>query len=295
MYDICCIGHITSDKIITPSSVNYLPGGTAFYFSHAMRHIPLRYGLVTAVGMAEQRYVNALANAGLAVHALPSEHTVCFENRYYENQDHRTQRVTCKADPFLPASLAPVRSAVYHLGPLLSDDISASLVYELAGHAKLSLDVQGFLREVVNEEVRPIDWVDKRELLPMIDYLKVNEAELCVLAGTAEIEAGAFMLMEWGVRELVITLGSNGSLIGSSGRLYRIPAYRPTAVIDATGCGDTYMAGYLSMRVQGKNIQDAGEYAAAMATLKIQASGPFSGTERDIEAVLRAGKVNGVF
>ena len=40
----------------------------------------------------------------------------------------------------------------------------------------------------------------------------------------------------------------------------------------ATGCGDTYMAGYLYQRLKGAGIQDAGEFAAAMATLKLGSS-----------------------
>jgi hypothetical protein len=32
MYDICTIGHITLDKVVTAQSVKYMPGGTSFYF-----------------------------------------------------------------------------------------------------------------------------------------------------------------------------------------------------------------------------------------------------------------------
>ncbi len=54
----------------------------------------------------------------------------------------------------------------------------------------------------------------------------------------------------------------------------------PPPVIDATGCGDTYMAGFLYQRIKGASLQEAGEFAAAMATLKIQSSGPFTGTRQ---------------
>lgn len=32
MNDICCIGHITLDKIVTPKQTTYMPGGTSYYF-----------------------------------------------------------------------------------------------------------------------------------------------------------------------------------------------------------------------------------------------------------------------
>jgi sugar/nucleoside kinase (ribokinase family) len=46
------------------------------------------------------------------------------------------------------------------------------------------------------------------------------------------------------------------------------------------------MAGYLYKRLKGATIQEAGEFAAAMATCKIQSSGPFTGTEADVLQVL---------
>ena len=53
--------------------------------------------------------------------------------------------------------------------------------------------------------------------------------------------------------------------------------------MDATGCGDTYVTGYLYQRAKGATIEDAGKFAAAMATIKIEGSGPFNGTKEDVE------------
>jgi sugar/nucleoside kinase (ribokinase family) len=79
-------------------------------------------------------------------------------------------------------------------------------------------------------------------------------------------------------------------LIFKDNHFFQIPAYKPSAVVDATGCGDTYMAGYLTKKVAGASVQQAGEFGAAMATLKIQSSGPFSGDAGMVEEVLRFGE-----
>jgi sugar/nucleoside kinase (ribokinase family) len=42
------------------------------------------------------------------------------------------------------------------------------------------------------------------------------------------------------------------------------------------------MTGYLYQRTKGADMEEAGRFAAAMATLKIQGSGPFQGTKEDI-------------
>ena len=289
MYDICCIGHITLDKIVTPKAVKHMAGGTAFYFSNAMRNMDVKYGLVTAVAQTEMPSVTALQDKGIEVKALPSAHSVYFENIYGENQDNRTQRVLQKADPFTVDDLKDIEATIFHLGALLADDMSTGLIKELFSRGNVSVDAQGYLRKVVDKEVIATDWADKQEALKYVDILKVNEHELEALTGLTDIKEGAKVLAEWGVKEVVVTLGSMGSVIYADSIYYTIPAYKPTAVVDATGCGDTYMAGYLYKRVKGADIQQAGEFAAAMAGLKIETSGPFTGTAEDVLQMLKKG------
>ncbi|MEO7211626.1 PfkB family carbohydrate kinase [Mucilaginibacter sp.] len=286
MLDICCIGHITLDKVVTPRAVMHMAGGTAFYFSHAMRNMDVKYGLVTALAETELQSVTDLRDLGIEVKALPSKHTVYFENIYGENQDNRTQRVLQKADAFSVADLAHTEAIIFHLGPLLADDIPTELIKNLFSRGNVSCDAQGYLREVIDKGVHAIDWAEKKEALQYIDILKVNEHELEVLTGTADIIEGAQILADWGVKEVVMTLGSMGSVIFYDHTFYEVPAYKPTEVVDATGCGDTYMAGYLYRRIKGDDVLDAGKFASAMAGLKIENAGPFKGTAEDVRAMM---------
>lgn len=48
----------------------------------------------------------------------------------------------------------------------------------------------------------------------------------------------------------------------------------------------TYVTGYLYMRNKGASYEEAGCFAAAMSTLKLEASGPFNGTEEDVWNVI---------
>jgi len=286
MYDICCIGHITSDKVVTPKTELHMAGGTAFYFSNAVCNLDVNYLLVTALADKDMNYVDDLRKKGIEVKVQPSAHTVYFENIYGENQDNRTQNVLAKADPFTMDQLGPVSAKIFHLGPLLADDISTELIKTLAGKGRVSLDAQGYLRKVENRKVYPVDWPDKKNALQYVDILKADEAEMEVLTGHKEVSKGARLLADWGVKEVVITNGSMGSVIFSGGAFYKIPAYPPEIVVDATGCGDTYMAGYLYQRVKGKGIQESGEFAATIASLKMESPGPFTGTEEDIQIAL---------
>lgn len=283
---ICCIGHITLDKIVTPASTTFMPGGTAYYFSYALSKLCNDYLLVTAVADSELASVKELEDIGINVRRLLSKHTVAFENRYSQNTDERTQRVWQQADAFQMKDVIDIKANVFHLGPLLADDIPHKMIKSLSVRSKVSLDVQGLLRKVENEQVVPIDWSVKKQLLPHIHFLKANEEELRTLTGTDDIEQGAKQLSAWGAKEVIITLGSKGSVVYSEDKFFSIPAYRPKQIVDATGCGDTYMAGYLFKRMQNRTIRQAGEFAAAMATLKLEASGPFRGSEKEIDAVM---------
>ncbi|MDB5131385.1 MAG: ribokinase [Mucilaginibacter sp.] len=287
MYDICCIGHITSDKVITVTATLHMPGGTAFYFSNAVCNLDTRYILVTAVGATEMGYINTLRRQGIEVNAGETRHTVNFENIYAKNQDERTQNVLQTADPFTVEQLRNIDAQLFHLGPLLADDIPVELIKVLAAKGKVSLDVQGYLRKVVNHKVHPTDWPEKQEALQYVNIIKADEAELQALTGRANPREGARLLADWGVQEMVITNGSHGSFIYSHGVFYTIPAYRPKIIVDATGCGDTYMAGYLYRRLKGAGIHQSGEFAAAMASLKMESPGPFMGTEDEVMMVLR--------
>ena len=266
-----------------------MPGGTSYYFSHGISHLNdwKNYKLVTSLAPSEYSSVDELTGKGLNVEIIPSKKTVYFENSYGINQNNRTQRVLAKADPFTVEKIQHIEAKIFHLGSLLSDDFSLDVIKYLSKKGILSVDAQGYLREVRGENVYPIDWCEKKEALRYVHILKVNEHEAKVLTGLDDYQAAARQLAEWGVKEVLLTLGSEGSIIYAENSFYYIPAYPPKEVVDATGCGDTYMLGYLYMRNKGVSYEEAGCFAAALSTVKLEKSGPFSGTEEDAWKIIK--------
>lgn len=289
MKDICCIGHITKDKIVTPNRTVYMAGGTSFYFSYAINQLPkdVTFSLVTAMDPTEQEPVEKMLKAGIDVSMNASRNTVFFENIYGENQNERKQRVLAKADPFTIQQLEHVDAKVFHLGSLLADDFPTEVVEYLSRKGRVSIDVQGYLREVRDEKVYPIDWKEKLKVLKHTYYLKVNETEMETITGLKDAHEAAKLIHAWGVTEVIITLGSEGSLVYVDDKFYEIPAYPPHEVVDATGCGDTYSAGYLYKRLQGATPTEAGKFAAAMCTIKLEHNGPFNRSIEDVEKIIK--------
>ena len=293
MNSICYVGHITRDRIITPSHVYYCAGGTAYYAAWAMEALSrnekgekaLSFQVVTSVSHEMMAEVKKLRQAGIDVKAYESKTNVFFENSYGENMNHRTQRVLAKSEPFTIEQVKDAEAKVFHLGTLLADDFAPEVVEYLATKGEISIDVQGYMRYVDGKQVRSTDWLDKLRLMKHTAILKVNEFEYQALTGMSTPHTAAEQIHDWGVREIIITLGSGGSLIFAEGKFYEIPAYPPRQLVDATGCGDTYSAGYLYCRARGMGYGESGRFSAAMCTLKLEHTGPFCHSIDEVMAI----------
>lgn len=290
MTEICCIGHITRDRIITqdPPNTVYSAGGSAYYVAWAFQALPhdVDFQLVTSVSREMMPEVERLREAGVSVKSFESPDNVFFENKYGKNMDNRTQRVLAKSAPFTIEQLEGIEARVFHLGTLLADDFAPEVVEYLATKGDVSIDVQGYMRYVKGEQVYSTEWNDKLRLLKHTAILKVNEWECQTLTGITDPFVAAEQIHAWGVREVVVTLGGGGSIIYAEGKFYETPAYPPSKLVDATGCGDTYSAGYLYARAKGMSYEESGRFAAAMCTLKLEHTGPFDRTIDDVHDVL---------
>ncbi len=76
------------------------------------------------------------------------------------------------------------------------------------------------------------------------------------------------------VDALIVTLGKKGSEIHTKGKTYRIPAVRPRAIEDPTGCGDAYRAGLVYGLLHGLDWETTGRIASLMGSIKIEHQGP---------------------
>ena len=59
----------------------------------------------------------------------------------------------------------------------------------------------------------------------------------------------------------------------------------PGKLVDPTGCGDTYMAGYLFLRQKTDDLQKVGEFAARTASSKLASYGPFKANQEHLKTL----------
>jgi len=107
---------------------------------------------------------------------------------------------------------------------------------------------------------------DFRELIASgeIDLLFANEAELAALTGLEDFNAGVAELAPQ-VPVLVVTRGASGAVAVSADERAEVPAHHVAQVIDTTGAGDLFAAGFLFGHVRGKSLAECLKMGAICA------------------------------
>ncbi len=276
MFDVCVVGHVTKDIIRIGDTEREMPGGTAYFLPIALKSLGMNVSVITKIGKEETPLLNKLEKEKIPVFLRESPRTTAFTNIYSRELDNREQKVSDIALPFTTKDVENIHSRIFHLGPLTKGDIPLDVLRSLSERSKISLDVQGFLRSIDQKsgKVRLTDWQEKEEALPLVSILKADEEEARVLSQEEDLKGMAVKLSGYGPEEVIITCGSKDSLIYSKGKFYSISSFTPRKLADPTGCGDTYMAGYLFSRQKTDDLREVGEFAARIASLKLENYGP---------------------
>lgn len=115
------------------------------------------------------------------------------------------------------------------------------------------------------------------ELIENVDLLTPNETELEIISGVEinsedDILKAAKVMIEKGVKELIVTLGSNGSLYINREKSMFKKAYKVQAV-DTTAAGDSYTGALSVAFANGKNVEEAMDFASKVGALSVMKEG----------------------
>lgn len=136
--------------------------------------------------------------------------------------------------------------------PIRSATLRAIEIARAAG-AMISFDVN----------YRPALWQSQEaarlrilETIPQVDLVKVNDTELALLTGSDDLDPASRSLLRKGPKLCVVTLGAKGSFFQTGQDSEFIPGYE-VETVDATGCGDAFIASLLFQLVKdGKMLAD---------------------------------------
>ena len=126
---------------------------------------------------------------------------------------------------------------------------------------------------------------DIADSLAMVDYITPNEDEARFFTGEDRPDKMAEAFLARGVKNVIIKLGGKGCLLVNNEEKIHLYAHK-IDVVDATGAGDNFMAGFVSEIIRGSEVKDALAFANACGAICATAVG--TGTAlRDREQVLR--------
>ena len=149
-----------------------------------------------------------------------------------------------------------------------SFETQKKLVNELPENVKVSFDPGALYARMGLVKLRPI--IEKTfAMMP-------NAGEVGLLTGKSDYRAGARSLIDEGVEVLAVKLGSKGCFVTDRDEGYVVRPFK-VKVVDTTGAGDAFDAGFICGLLSGKNINEAGKIGNFVASRSITAMGARAG------------------
>jgi len=239
---LAVVGNLSLDRV---DGGEPQPGGAPFHAARALRVLGRPALVAVKAADADRRLLlPPLVRLGLPVLWRGGSSTATFAFSY--DGDRRVMLVEELGPSWTADDLRGLERVEWvHVGALARSDFPAETLAALArGRRKVALDGQGLVRPdrpgplVLDADYDP-------EVLRHVSVLKLADDEAATLVGDPTEDA----LRSLGVPEVLVTLGSRGSLVLADGKLEPVPA-RPVDG-DPTGAGDAFLAAYLVSRSAG--------------------------------------------
>jgi sugar/nucleoside kinase (ribokinase family) len=175
------------------------------------------------------------------------------------------------------------RAAV--IGASLRGEVGMDVIRTLRQKRMLvAADMQGFVRVLQGIELNYELWGDMATTLALVDVVKSDAVEAEFLTGQTDIHKAAEFYAAMGPQEIVLT-HKDGLLIYAGGEFHEMKFYA-NRLDGRSGRGDTCLGTYVAMRLS-MPPREAGIWAAAVTSLKMESPGPFNRPISDVEALIR--------
>jgi sugar/nucleoside kinase (ribokinase family) len=282
-YDITFVGHMCYDEIIPfGGEARIAPGSAVLCGAMVAARVGERVAAVVKMARQDEHILQPMKDVGVDTYLIPSDETtysrVVHES---ENVDERRLILVKSAGLIDIADVPPLQTRCAHLAGISDTEFDMPLMAGLkARDYSLSVDMQSFVRHVTpSREIEFSDVANKREIVAMMDKVKLDVVEARILTGTDDLEKAAIVVEGWGCPEIVIT-HSPGVLARVNGKTF-YEKFSNKSMVGRTGRGDTTFAAYLSYRLEHDPLESL-KFAAALVSIKMETPGPFQGTMEDV-------------
>ncbi len=275
-YDLICLGNLTIDDVVLPDQTQQLGcfGGDAIYSAFGAACWSDKVGFVAPVGTDFPiEHLTHLEETGWDTRGLPKRDIPSIRNWViYHDNNHRKWILESNPNDFFELSPTLNDIPVAYLDSkafmILAMDLAAqeALVPVLHNLGMVAVDPQ---EDYIEGSIDRI-----LSMLSNVDVFLPSQEEVFRLLGHHNYKKACEQFGGFGVKIVVVKMGSEGSLIykTSNEKFLHIPIY-DTEVVDTTGAGDAYCGGFMAMLVKTGDLKKAGLAGAVSASFAIEGIG----------------------
>lgn len=284
-YDVLYIGNYTKDTIISPAGTKYVDGGAINYAAHAAARLGVNVAVVTRLSKEDDRVVDKFKQSGIDCFVTYTPHSTLMKLEYpTTNPDIRHLSVAAVAGSITSQDVENINTRAAVIGSSLRGEVGHDVIQALKNkHVFIAVDMQGFVRVLRGTELKYEPWDEMPVVLSQVDVLKSDAVEAEFLTGESNIFKAAKCYADMGPTEIVLT-HKDGLLIYANGKFYEMN-FHPARLDGRSGRGDTCVGTYVAMRLS-RDPREAGIWAAAVTSLKMENLGPFNRSMREVESFI---------
>ena len=239
----------------TPGHISVRPGGVGRNIAQRLRELGAEVFLITALGCDVRAEMLARFSAERGIDLSYSVRTDCPAPCYLCIHDERGDMLCAVNDMtamerLTPGALAERMDFINSCDGCVADaNLSEDSLVYLAEHVSVPLFMD------------PVSAVKAPRVLPILSYLtaiKPNALEALALTGEHDPVRAAEKLLSCGVRNVCITLGSEGAYYACQHSKGMVPVRRLTQ-LPQTGAGDAFCAGLTLALLSGRSLRESAQ------------------------------------
>ena len=279
-FDLIAAGHIVSEMIYFPDrTIGPVLGSPPAYSLVASATQGTKVGVVTKIGEDfPQDLLETFKQVGIDIRGITTCPTSSRSELIYDDQGSKEIKFPTRAD-YIKAADVPedYKNCRMFYVCTMEDDLQLDQIPEVVTYGQESaIDLGGYGGVHMGKKRRgELAYVDDfaLEVASHFDFVKASDEDCYAIFGNKkEPEFYAKSLIDQKTKAVLITLGKDGVFVCTSKWMKHVPPLSGNP-IDATGGGDTFMAGFLSEYLRSGDILQAAVFGSATALCVIEKTG----------------------
>jgi sugar/nucleoside kinase (ribokinase family) len=253
-----------------------------------LARLGLNVAVVTRLAEEDKHVVERLTQSGIDCYPTYTPQSTLMKLEYPTlDPDIRTLSVSHVAGSITAGDVKGLDAQAAVIGSSLRGEVGLDVIDALKDKKiRVAADMQGFVRVLRGEGLIYEPWEEMQSILALLDVVKTDAVEAEFLTGETDIHKAAQFFARMGSREIVLT-HKDGLLIHADDKFHEMNFYPARLDVDGrSGRGDTCVGTYVGMRLT-KSPREAGIWAAAVTSLKMESPGPFNRSIAEVEDFIR--------